>query len=490
MEKAFFLKFFLTFPIQRIILFCIEHNIGNRESSMNLYFLNGKKKGEQWELVPPGICIGREADNDIQLLTAGVSRYHAKIEYTGDGQWKILDLGSTNGTRVDGKKIESGEILKKGSEIIIGEQMIRFDQDFKPAPSKPEEKPAVQPEKRKPAAAENKLDSKIDLDIFNRSRTKTAADGRKEVPSPKKRIVNLLFALLVTVMACIAILVFFLLSEAQKEDHRKRPVQVSRNPFFLEYEKTITSRDNVFRFSVCIENNSAQFKLNDLKYQRRFSKGISQVDNELLKTLIREIKGTDFMKIQSDPPGSPVNGLDETRTLTIGYDTSMNSVTVRNTFPKSSFETIEYALARFADDYGLKTISLSQKEMREEAERSFRKAEELLANYQAKPENLRNAILRYNTAIDFLDQFDPKPEEWTISKRKLAEAETLMKKAIKDAEFNIKVLNHKKEYGAAAAECGKLLQIMDPEHKAYQKVRDWKIAFEKKLSLQKKKGRR
>ncbi len=47
---------------------------------MNLYFLNGKRQGEQWELVPPGICIGRESDNDIQLLTGGVSRYHAKLE--------------------------------------------------------------------------------------------------------------------------------------------------------------------------------------------------------------------------------------------------------------------------------------------------------------------------------------------------------------------------------------------------------------------------
>ena len=82
---------------------------------MNLYFLNGTKKGEKWELVPPGICIGREVDNDIQLLIAGVSRYHAKIEYDQDGQWKILDLGSTNGTKVNGKKIEQEVILTPGT---------------------------------------------------------------------------------------------------------------------------------------------------------------------------------------------------------------------------------------------------------------------------------------------------------------------------------------------------------------------------------------
>ena len=468
---------------------------------MNLYFLNGQKKGESWTLVPPGICIGREQDNDIQLLIPGVSRYHAKIEYCQDGQWKILDLGSTNGTKVNGVKIYGEVILKPGTEIIVGEQVIRFDQDFKPdevtppGQAKPAPAPVAVPDPIPPESQKTPVSvtgynetDKVDFDIFGKS-SPGPKEQKSEAVSPKKRLVNLLFALLVTVLACVAILVFFILAGAPKEDRQKAPVKVSQNPFFLEYEKTILSRDNVFRFSICIENGSAQFKLNDLKYQRRFSKGIGKVDEYLLKELIREIKGTDFMKIHSDPPGSPANGVDESRTLTIGYDSNLNSVSVRNSFPKSSFETIEYALGRFADDYGLKTISLSQKEMREEAVRSFQKAEELLANYQAKPENLRNAILRYRIAIEFLDQFDPKPEEWTIAKRKLGEAEALMKKMIKDAEFNINVLYKKRDYAAAAAECGKLLQVIDPEHKIYQKVHDLKITLEKKLSNQKKKRR-
>ena len=460
---------------------------------MNLYFLNGTRQGEQWELVPPGICIGRESDNDIQLLTGGVSRYHAKLEYTGDGQWKIQDLGSTNGTKLNGKKIQEPVILEPGTEITIGEQLIRFDKDYRIPQQKATEKPAVlspvlpiqDPQSEKDVTA------RIDIDIFQKNDKKESSGAKSDEPAaPKKRIVNLLFALLVTVLACIALLVFIFLMGPQQNEKNRQPVKVSQNPFFLEYEKTIISKDNVFRFSVSIENNSAQFKLNDLKYQRRFSKTIAQVDDELLKSLVNEIKGTDFMKISSEPPGSPANGLDETRTLTIGYDTSLNQVTVRNNYPKSSFETIEYALNRFADDYGLKTISLSQKEMRTEAERSFMKAQELFANYQAKPENLRNAILRYKIAIDFLDQFDPKPEEWSIAKRRLAEAEVLMKKAVKDAEFNINVYYKKRDYAAAVAECGKLLHIVDPESKAYQKTRDLKITLEKKLSARRKKGKR
>ncbi len=468
---------------------------------MNLYFLNGQRKGEQWELVPPGICIGREVDNDIQILTGGISRYHAKIEFVDGDNWKIQDLGSTNGTRVNGKKIDSPVMLKAGDELQIGEQMLRFDRDYAPAPSKTEKPertgsvPAVKPETKpetkpgKPVGANNETE-KIVLDLFQKRDKKEKTASEKDAANPKKRLVNLLFGLLVTVMVCVALMVFVMLWGTPKENQQKRPVQIVRNPFFLEYEKVIYTKDNVFRFSVQIENNSAMFKLNDLKYQRRFSKGIAEVDKDQLKSLVNEIKGTDFMKISSDPPGSPANGTDEIRTLTIGYDTNLNTVTVQNNFPKRSFETIEYALSRFADDFGLKTISLSQKEMREEAVRSFQKAEELLANYQARPENLRNAILRYQIAIDFLDQFDPKPDEWSVAKRKLSEAEALMKKAIQDAQFNINVLYKKKDYAAAVAECNKLMQIIDSEHRAYAKVRDLKITLEKKLSARKKKGKR
>ena len=465
---------------------------------MNLYFLNGQRRGEQWELVPPGICIGREVDNDIQILTGGISRYHAKIEYVEGDNWKIQDLGSTNGTRINGKKIEAPVILQSGDEIRIGEQLLRFDRDYtlpKPEKTEPEAEAPVKMEIPPAAPAEKPVSQgnvteKMDLDIFRKNMKSENATSDKDAPNPKKRLVNLLFILLVTVLACAALMIFVMLWGTPKDSRPVRPVQIVRNPFFLEYEKIIYTKDNVFRFSVQIENGSAMFKLNDLKYQRRFSKGIAQVDKDLLKSLVGEIKGTDFMKITSDPPGSPANGIDEIRTLTIGYDTSLNKVTVRNNFPKRSFETIEYALSRFADDYGLKTISLSQKEMREEAIRSFRKAEELLANYQAKPDNLRNAILRYRIAIDFLDQFDPKPEEWSVAKRKLSEAETLMKKAIKDAEFNINVLYKKRDYAGAVAECSKLMQIIDSEHRAYAKIRDLKITLEKKLSARKKKGKR
>ncbi|MBO4304676.1 MAG: FHA domain-containing protein [Lentisphaeria bacterium] len=95
---------------------------------MRLLFLDGPRSGEHISLASPEIRIGRETDNDIQLLVGGVSRYHALIRRDGSS-WSIRDLGSTNGTKVNGSVIGSSVVLHGGDLILIGDQMIRVEED-------------------------------------------------------------------------------------------------------------------------------------------------------------------------------------------------------------------------------------------------------------------------------------------------------------------------------------------------------------------------
>lgn len=92
---------------------------------MIIYFVNGVKAGSYRDLNPAGISIGREADNDIDILEEGVSRYHSRIELD-NGVWKIKDLGSINGTRLNGEMIYGCASLKPGDEIKIGSHVLRF----------------------------------------------------------------------------------------------------------------------------------------------------------------------------------------------------------------------------------------------------------------------------------------------------------------------------------------------------------------------------
>ena len=59
-----------------------------------------------------------EATNDLALPVNGVSRRHASIIY-GDGRYRIIDLNSTNGTFVNGRRVDS-TILQNGDEIRFG----------------------------------------------------------------------------------------------------------------------------------------------------------------------------------------------------------------------------------------------------------------------------------------------------------------------------------------------------------------------------------
>src|SRR5437764_11789587 len=70
------------------------------------------------ELKESDISIGRATDNVLPLADKKSSRKHAKIEKVGD-EYLVNDLGSGNGTKVNGKDVNT-HVLSKGDEIVIG----------------------------------------------------------------------------------------------------------------------------------------------------------------------------------------------------------------------------------------------------------------------------------------------------------------------------------------------------------------------------------
>ncbi len=81
--------------------------------------------GDPMPLTPPGLVIGRGNDADLRIDDPGVSRRHAEIrvEAPRDGESEprvtVVDLGSTNGVSVDGKRVEQAR-LTDGATIRIG----------------------------------------------------------------------------------------------------------------------------------------------------------------------------------------------------------------------------------------------------------------------------------------------------------------------------------------------------------------------------------
>ncbi len=79
-------------------------------------------------LVPPrGGVIGRSRECDIVLDDSNVSRRHAELRPVLDG-WTIVDLGSTNGVTVNGRRIAHSELLRPGDRIGLGSTTLHFEE--------------------------------------------------------------------------------------------------------------------------------------------------------------------------------------------------------------------------------------------------------------------------------------------------------------------------------------------------------------------------
>jgi len=84
--------------------------------------------GEEFELNSAPITVGRGGQNDVALENDEfASARHVRIEPRRDGVW-VHDLGSTNGTYVNGIRIDRPRKLVQGDLIRVGETELRFEE--------------------------------------------------------------------------------------------------------------------------------------------------------------------------------------------------------------------------------------------------------------------------------------------------------------------------------------------------------------------------
>ena len=76
--------------------------------------------------------IGREEQSTIQIPGRWISREHAYIERLDSGEWHLIDLGSRNGSFVNGRRVTIPAILRHGDEIRFGETRLVFHQKGSP----------------------------------------------------------------------------------------------------------------------------------------------------------------------------------------------------------------------------------------------------------------------------------------------------------------------------------------------------------------------
>ena len=94
------------------------------QSRACLIMLAGAFPGETYLLEPTReLTIGRSAGNDVRLPYNDISRVHAKAKCSASGKVEIIDLGSTNGTYVNGRR-QLYRVLREGDKLQFGEKTV------------------------------------------------------------------------------------------------------------------------------------------------------------------------------------------------------------------------------------------------------------------------------------------------------------------------------------------------------------------------------
>lgn len=85
-----------------------------------LVVYEGELSGQRWLIEGDAVLIGRGSDCDVILPERQVSRHHARIERMAGGVYVLRDLGSKNGTHVNGEEVrDRPRVLEDGDEIQI-----------------------------------------------------------------------------------------------------------------------------------------------------------------------------------------------------------------------------------------------------------------------------------------------------------------------------------------------------------------------------------
>ena len=92
-------------------------------SQFQFVMRSGPTPGVTFPLEGDQLIIGRDSSNSVAINDAEISRKHSRLSFQG-GKYVLEDLGSTNGTFVNGQRLAGPVVLKPGDVVSLGEQIV------------------------------------------------------------------------------------------------------------------------------------------------------------------------------------------------------------------------------------------------------------------------------------------------------------------------------------------------------------------------------
>jgi len=187
-------------------------------TAYRLVLKSGPDAGKIFPIESTQVSLGREQSNDIAISDPEISRRHAHIFLQGEN-YVIEDLGSTNGTAVNGQRLVGPYILRPGELITLGEnthllfEAVVVDPDATRAAGQPEPQ-AVYPGPQKPlsAAYQPAYQAPVDQTPAGAFSGRVPASPARPSQPKKRKLSSLVIALIVVLVlflcGCVAFFIF------------------------------------------------------------------------------------------------------------------------------------------------------------------------------------------------------------------------------------------------------------------------------------------
>ena len=495
---------------------------------MKFFIKNKIDVNESFELTESVVSIGAGSANAIVINDDDLVAENHMQFVANNNEYMVVDLGSANGTFVNSEKVVGSRMIKNGDEISIGNKTFSYEIEdntknfvqFSPSNGSGEKvinetNPATKTVTFKPAAvtsnksrkgeAEESISEKDNVfaqktqaeanqtvvDGFDEKElfSKGKAKKPKEKKALKKRIFDIFFYIIVLVLASIAVYSFIIMQNKKTPSKQKQIFK--EKPFFLSYEKVIETDNNIFNFRLEVKGYKVEIILDDLLSQRNYSKDLVLNDSDgtilNLDKLKKSIGDTDFAKLKKTVSSEAVVDTKTFRRIKLYQAGVLTDYTATDEYPPSSFIAVENAIDDFVTEMGYSSFPKSPKELQEEAKEMFLAANDYFDNWRGAPGNLLAAKVRYERAIEFLNQFEPKPIMWKRSKARLAECTKLLEERIKSLKKDYNKAKNLKQLDEKLRCLKELLLLTPKDSKDYKEYLRRKRITE--LAIKKRRGK-
>lgn len=448
----------------------------------------GIERGREAKIPENGARIGRAHENDVVFDDPSLSRFQCRLFFKEDRLW-VADLGSANGTLVNGKEVTEAA-LKVGDEVIIGEMSFRIVRDSyhgSPAPmsegegsaksdtqakkegGKKDDAPKV--EKISPAEADEKESGSKDIDLGlgkKKSGGGSSADKGERRPKGDGKVPTVFWMVAILTVLAAALAVVYKVSGLGEKPALKQP---EGDTLAIYYEKIEGDAENVFRYEMMLEDDVIKVNIDNLDTDQHISEEVT-VGKDIIATLRTDIINAGYSGLQPEYMGLSDSSYDlKDITVTMGNKVVRSKV-LNRTEPKE-FADVRKLLETFAEaQLGLAALALPPEELRRLAQEAYLLGQDLYAAKNVQPENLWRSLRAFRDVEIHLRTIEPKPDYYDTAISMQSTCDDEISKRYDDANYQATRAMTLRDWPLAAEKLKVIMeQIPDRGDERYEAAR-------------------